>query len=128
ALGMACFMGFADIARELIQRGAKANFPDNTIPTSPLSMALRGKHIEVVRVLVEMGVNIPPGVQTGLSGQEIETARQVATQNAASGEHSHFIIEEIDMVGCYGTDTSVLEADVIRAARKMNDEKHAAKS
>ncbi|MDR1274794.1 MAG: hypothetical protein LBL72_00150, partial [Candidatus Accumulibacter sp.] len=39
ALGMACFMGFADIARELIQRGAKANFPDNTIPTSPLSMA-----------------------------------------------------------------------------------------
>jgi hypothetical protein len=121
-------MGFADIARELIQRGAKANFPDNTIPTSPLSMALRGKHIEVVRVLVEMGVNIPPGVQTGLSGQEIETARQVATQNAASGEHSHFIIEEIDMVGCYGTDTSVLEADVIRAARKMNDEKHAAKS
>ncbi|MDR1367766.1 MAG: ankyrin repeat domain-containing protein, partial [Candidatus Accumulibacter sp.] len=96
ALGMACFMGFSNIVRELIMRGAKANFPDNTIPTSPLSMALRGKHTEVVRTLVEMGVNIPPGIQTGLTEQEIEIARHVASKNAAaSGEGSHFVIEEI---------------------------------
>jgi hypothetical protein len=36
----------------------------------------------------------------------------------ASGEAPEF--EEIEMVRCYGTDTSVLDADMIRVARDMD--------
>lgn len=42
-LAMACFMGHAEIVRELAIRGAKVNFANNMEPTSPLSMALRGE-------------------------------------------------------------------------------------
>ena len=35
-LGIACFMGFVDIVRELAKRGAKVNLPDNSVQTSPL--------------------------------------------------------------------------------------------
>ena len=51
-LAIACFMGHADIVRELALRGAKINFKDNSTPTSPLSMALRGKKTEVIKVLI----------------------------------------------------------------------------
>ncbi|MDR2506473.1 MAG: ankyrin repeat domain-containing protein [Candidatus Accumulibacter sp.] len=127
-LGMACFMGFSDIVRELIQSGARANFPDNTIPTSPLSMAVRGKRTDVVRLLIEMGVDLPPGIETGLTEQEITIAHALALQNAASNAASgkkgnNLVVEEIDVIGCYGTDTQILEADVIRAAQRMNEEK-----
>ena len=127
-LGMACFMGFPDIVRELIRSGARANFPDNTIPTSPLSMAVRGKRAEVVRLLIEMGVDLPPGIETGLTEQEITIARALSIQNAASNAASgkkgnNLVVEEIDVIGCYGTDTEILEADVIRAAQRMNEEK-----
>lgn len=117
-LAVACFMGHADIARELILRGAKLNAPDNMAPTSPLSMALRGKRTEVVKMLVEMGLQVPPAANIGLSEQEIMMARLKGQQyRAASGGETE--VEEISMVGCYGTDTSVLEADVMRAARDM---------
>ena len=73
-LGVACFMGFADIVRELVSRGAKANLPDNSQPTSPLSMAVRGRRNEVVQVLIEMGAVVPPGMKTGLTEQEMMIA------------------------------------------------------
>ena len=36
-MGVACFMGFADIVRELFRRGARVNVEDNTASTSPTS-------------------------------------------------------------------------------------------
>ena len=39
-MGVACFMGFVDIVRLLAKRGGKVDFPDNTLPTSPLSLSL----------------------------------------------------------------------------------------
>ena len=126
-LGVACFMGFPDIVRELVRRGAKVNTADNSQPTSPLSMAIRGKRKEVLKVLIELGAEIPPGLNTGLSEQEILVARwrgqhyggatmARATESAADAPD----YEEIEMVRCYGTDTSVLDADLIRAARDMD--------
>jgi hypothetical protein len=124
-LGIACFMGHVDIVRELVARGAKANFPDNSEPTSPLSLAIRGHRTEVVRALIELGAEIPSGMQTGLSEQEVAIARLKALHAAAEAAKPTRsaedlpVFEEIEMVRCFGTDTAVLDADMVRAAREM---------
>lgn len=127
-LAMACFMGHSEIVRELAIRGAKVNFANNMEPTSPLSMALRGGRTEVIKVLIEFGVEIPNGVNTGLTDQELMLARWKAqhfgtSQSSGDGQNEAPVIEEIQMVGCYGTDTSVLEADVMRYARELGNKK-----
>ena len=122
-LAIACFMGHADIVRELVLRGAKVNLEDNNAPISPLSMALRGGRTEVVKTLIELGAEIPAGMQTGLNEHELMLARwkaqQIGTAQTGEIDDSLPVVEEIQMVGCYGTDTAVLEADVMRAAREM---------
>ena len=121
-MGVACFMGFADIVRELFRRGARVNVEDNTASTSPLSMALRGKRTEVVRTLLELGLKLPPGTQTGLSDNEVMLGQWKAHRDGHAVIEQHDaspVIEEIDVVRCVGTDTQVLEADVLRAARDM---------
>ena len=126
-LGIACFMGFPDIVRELVQRGAKVNTADNSQPTSPLSMAIRGNRTEVVKILIELGAEVPPNMETGLTKQEMMIARwrgqqygtKTVTPPVASDEQEP-VFEEIEMVRCYGTDTAVLDADMIRAAREMD--------
>jgi uncharacterized protein len=127
-LGIACFMGFPDIVRELVRRGAKVNIADNRDPTSPLSMAIRGGRTEVVHVLVELGVDIPEGTNTGLSEQEITAAKQKAlvagmlhSQRNADGGMP--VIEEIVMPRAFGTDTTVLEADIMRSVREAEEAK-----
>ena len=126
-LGIACFMGYADIVRELVARGARASFPDNSEPTSPLSLAIRGGKTEVVRALIELGAELPPGTQTGLSEQEVALARlkahHAATQTANTKHYPDDmeVFEEIEMVRAFGTDTGVLDADMIRAAREMGE-------
>lgn len=126
-LGVACFMGHVDIVRELITRGARANVGDNSQPTSPLSMAIRGRRTEVVKALIEMGAEVPPGMATGLTDQEMLIARwrgrhygATSSSDARDGDDDQPLFEEIEMVRCYGTDTSVLDADLIRAARDMD--------
>jgi ankyrin repeat protein len=118
-MGIACFLGFVDIVRELAARGASVNLPDNRLPTSPLSMAVRGGHCEVVRALIELGADVPDGMATGLSEQDVLVAQWKACRDSQDGEAAEALplVEEIDMVRCAGTDTQVLEADVLRAAR-----------
>jgi hypothetical protein len=64
-------------------------------------------------------------MQTGLTDQELMVARLKAQQYAASAAKTPASIEnlpefeEIEMVRCFGTDTGVLEADMMRAAREM---------
>lgn len=122
-LGIACFMGHADIVRELVKRGAKVNLPDNNDPTSPLSMAVRGKRTEIVKLLTELGALVPPGMETGLSAQDLAVARLIASsvESAEPGQplDNTTVIEEIVMPRAFGTDTMVLEADVLRAAKEM---------
>lgn len=131
-LGIACFMGFADIVRELVRRGARVNIADNRAPISPLSMAVRGGRKEIVKLLVELGVEIPAGMDSGLNEQELAQARYLARAYreagamGAAGEEP--IIEEIVMPKAFGTDTTVLEADVLRAVREAEEKKNAGKS
>lgn len=125
-LAMACFMGHAEIVRELAIRGAKVNFTDNREPKSPLSMAIRGGKTEVVKVLIELGTEVPAGLATGLTEQEFMLARWKAHHFGASTSGSNqdgidfSVDEEIQVLGCYGTDTSVLDADMRHAVETMS--------
>lgn len=127
-LGIACFMGFPDIVRELVRRGAKVNIADNREPISPLSMAIRGGRTEVVKLLVELGAEVPPGMSTGLSEQDLAQAQYLARvyrsiPGGAAAADEHPVIEEIVMPKAFGTDTTVLEADVLRAVREAEEQK-----
>lgn len=120
-MGIACFMGFVGIVRELAERGARVNLPDNRQPTSPLNMAIRGQRTEVVRTLIELGAKVPPGMVTGLSEQELLVAEWQAARRGGVAADSEILhaVEEIDMTRCMGTDTQVLELDMLRAARQQ---------
>lgn len=125
-LAMACFIGHAEIVRELALRGAKINFPDNRAASSPLSMAIRGKRPEVVKVLIELGAIVPAGMETGLTDQELMLAKWKAERFGTSApdaeptEPEFPDIEEIQVLSCYGTDTGVLDADIRRAVENMD--------
>ncbi|WP_301100905.1 ankyrin repeat domain-containing protein [Propionivibrio sp.] len=124
-LAMACFKGYAEIVRELAMRGAKVNFPDNLDPTSPLSVAILGGKTEVVKVLIEFGAIIPPGIKTGLSDHELKRAKLkaqhfVASKSPSSPVEANFdVIEEIQMIRAYGTDTDALDAEMRRAVQEI---------
>lgn len=124
-LAIACFMGHPEIVRELGIRGAKINFPDNREPKSPLSMAIRGGKTEVVKVLIELGAEVPPDIQTGLTDQELMVAKWKAQHFGASTSGAHPAgsafpeVEEIQVLSCYGTDTDVLNAEMRRAVEEM---------
>ena len=122
-LGIACFMGFVDIVRALAARGAKVNLPDNSIQTSPLNMAVRGGRTEVVRALIELGTELPDGFKVGLSDSEIFLAQLKAQRDGKATPRTLEVlacqpeVEEIQVLGCAGTDTQVLNADILRAIR-----------
>lgn len=118
-LGMACFLGYVDIVRELVSRGAQVNAADNAAVTAPLAMAVRGGHKEVMRTLVELGAVVPAGMRVGLSEQELKAAQWVAFRDghvkpddggaSVSGE-----VEEINFARPSHVDTQVLEAEALR--------------
>lgn len=120
-LAMACFLGYTDIVRELVRRGGKVNFADNSNTSSPLSMALRGNRREVVRLLIEdLGAIVPENMLERLDESERALVRgRVRSEQASSRMRSNSAVEEIDLVGCYGTDTVALEADVMHFARQI---------
>lgn len=124
-MGVACFMGFVDIVRELAARGAIVNLPDNSIPTSPLNMAIRGAKIEAVRALVELGADVPEGLKTGLSAHDLMLAQWKAHRDGkASAKTAEALgvepeFEEIEVLRCAGTDTQVLDAEMLRSVRDM---------
>lgn len=118
-LAMACFLGHTDIVHELVQRGAKVNLADNSAPISPLSMALRGQKRDVVRLLITLGATVPESMLGSLDESEQALARSLLKPAPVPRVRSCSAVEEINVVGCYGTDTVALEADVMRIAREM---------
>lgn len=122
AMGMACFFGHVAIVRELANRGAQVNLPDNRHPTSPLSMAVRGNKTEVVRTLIELGAEVPEGMKVGLTPQEITVAQWIAFRDGkakpeAAAVHANGpVVEEIQFSGLRHVDTQILEADMLREA------------
>jgi len=124
ALGLACSLGFVDIVRELVRRGASVNFPDNSSPTSPLSMAIRHGKREVTRTLIELGAIPPQGMATGLSPEEVSRAREKASGTNAGLTLDPVLsewlsdFEEITIEGRTGVDTQILEDEILRDARR----------
>jgi ankyrin repeat protein len=122
-LAMSCFLGHAEIVRELLLRGATVNFSDNSIPSSPLSMAVRAHRTEVIKVLIEYGAVIPEGMETGLHKDELMLARwkaqHLGVDKAAAVAGQNEPIEEIQVIGCYGTDTDILDAEMRRAIEAL---------
>lgn len=120
-------MGHAEIVRELAIRGAKLNFSDNSLPTSPLAMAVRAGKPEVVKVLIEHGAIVPAGMATGLRDDELMLARWKAQQFGAAGTgfpiDGETVIEEINVGRCYGTDTGILDAEMRRAVEEITRKK-----
>lgn len=119
-LGMACFLGHADIVRELVSRGAQVNAADNAAVTAPLAMAVRGGNKEVVRALVELGALVPTGMAVGLGEQELKAAQWIAFRDghgrqddAQAGISDE--VEEIHFARPSHVDTQVLEAEALRA-------------
>ncbi len=120
-MAIACFMGYADIVRELGIRGAKVNCADNRTRSSPLAMAVRGAKSEVVKVLIELGAELPPDMETGLSPAELTLAKWKALHlgvSVAKTAGAQPIVEEIEVRGCYGTDTGVLDAETLRLVQE----------
>jgi hypothetical protein len=122
-LAIASFLGHAEIVRELAIRGAVVNFGDNSLPNSPLSMAVRAGRTEAVKVLIEYGAAIPEGMETGLRKDELMLARWKAQHlgtgapNTGAGQDEG--VEEIRVDGCYGTDTDILNTDMRRAVEAL---------
>ena len=126
-LAIACFMGHAEIVRELIIRGATVNFSDNGVPNSPLSMAIRAGRTDVAKVLIEHGAVVPEGMETGLRKDELMLARwkaqHLGADKATAALDHGPVIEEIQVGGCYGTDTDVLNAEMRRAVESLSGKK-----
>ena len=121
AFVMACLMGHSEIVRELLIRGASVNSSNNNSSTSPLATAVRAKKTEVIKVLIEHGVEIPEGMETGLRKDELILAHWKAQHFGASrapGGFDESAIEVIQVLGgCYGTSTDVLDAEMKRAIK-----------
>lgn len=120
-IGLACFFGHLPVVRELVRRGALVNLADNRLPTSPLSMAIRGGRKEVVRLLVELGAVVPEAMPTGLTDHEITLARWVAVRDGHAqaeqpdpGAPHAAVVEEIMFNGLSNVDTQILEAEALR--------------
>lgn len=116
-LGFACYLGRVEIVREMFRRGALLNLPDNRLPTSPLAMAVRGRQKEMVRALVELGVEVPAGMEIGLTEHEITLACWIALRDGhrvAPADGAAAMVEEIVLAGYSGADTLTLEADALK--------------
>lgn len=81
ALRMACFLGHADIVRELLQRGADVHAPNAQGAGAPVRVALRCEHYVIVRLLVEHGAEIPHDLALPLNGADDRRQRRDRRQH-----------------------------------------------
>lgn len=134
-LRTACFEGDIAIIRELLRHGANPNAMAADGPGAPLRLALRSGHPEVAALLLQHGAEIPPGLDLPASVSELQgrppppadeatvprlpeaTAENTTAASAAEETHPYldFPIEEVDVNGCYGTDTNLLTMDLLRS-------------
>lgn len=122
-LGLACLMGHTQIIHELVARGASVHCADGNFQNSPMGMALRGNKIDSIRALIELGAEVPAGTHTGLSEYEITIAHLKAVRDGyckpedTSQEKLAKQYEEIHALPLMGTDTNILELDILRNLR-----------
>lgn len=78
-LRSACFHGHLPIVVELLKRGADIHALNYEGVGAPIRTAVRGGQPEIVRLLLEYGADLPPGIGLGLSHEEAFKAQLVAT-------------------------------------------------
>lgn len=78
-LRTACFHGHLGIVGELLKRGANVHAVSYEGVGAPVRAAVRGGRRDIVRLLLEHGAELPPGVNVGLRHEEIFQAQLVAT-------------------------------------------------
>jgi hypothetical protein len=85
-LAMASFLGYREIARELVRYGAPLNLPAGLADASPLAMSIKGKQAKTTRMLISLGALIPPGLDTLLTDEELNEAQDIARRRAAASK------------------------------------------
>jgi len=78
-LRSACFHGRLRIVVELLKRGANILAVSYEGVGAAVRAAVRGQQVETVRILLEHGAELPPGMSLGLSHEEVFRAQMVAT-------------------------------------------------
>lgn len=139
-LRTACFEGETAIVEELLRRGADINAPGADGHGMPIRLAARFKHRTIVEMLIAQGAEIPHGVSIDLPSPLIENFDLAAdaTPPAIIEEKVELApldiplddlaepvaieasppscpaIEKVEVKGCYGVDTNILNEDLLR--------------
>ena len=67
-LGLACFFGHADVAEYLLSTGAEVNVASrNRMRVMPIHSAVAGRHIGIVKTLLEHGADVNAAQQDGFA-------------------------------------------------------------
>lgn len=148
-LRMSSFLGHKDIVIELLRRGAQINAANRDGPGAPLRMATRGKRDEIVAILLKHGaqplvapvaapaaavppvpVAVPPAPVTtppvssragAAADFVLEPAQLAIDEPVAPVLPKEVDIEQLVITGCYGVDTNVLDAELLRASQSDLD-------
>lgn len=97
-LRSACFHGHVPIVVELLKRGADIHALNYEGIGAPVRTAVRGGQTEIVRLLLEHGADLPPGVSLGLSHEEVFKAQLVGAicQHSRLDESSDLADPQLD--------------------------------
>ncbi len=141
-LRMSSFLGHKDLVIELLRRGAQINAANRDGPGAPLRMATRGKRDEIVAILLKHGAQplaapvvspvaaVPPATVTvppvssragAAADFVLEPAQLAVDEPAAPVLPKDVEIEQLIITGCYGVDTNVLDAELLRASQSDLD-------
>ncbi len=132
-LRTACFEGNVAIVRELLNHGADINAIAGDGPNAPLRLAQRGKHQDIIALLLAHGAETTPAAtQTPLPRANIEAPTDThikfeETPSALPDNSIEFTrdepnatgdIEEINLTAGYGLDTNLLTLDLLRMSEE----------
>lgn len=136
-LRTACFEGNLAIVHELLKRGADINAIAGDGPGAPLRLAQRGKHQEIIALLLAhsvgaMPTNKPAPSPTANTEAPLLQPAEVPANEPVKADESPAVlpdnnieftryepdetvdIEEINLTAGYGVDTNLLTLDLLR--------------
>lgn len=146
-LRVACSLGHRILVLELLRRGAQVNTLSKDGPGGPLRMARRGKHDDIVALLIKYGAkHLEEASREEKPAMPVPepVIRHETSLVAPSPAESSFVldapafdipvptgapeevpvqheaepeVEHVLIAGCYGVDTSVLDGDLLRMSQ-----------
>lgn len=144
-LRVACSLGHRILVLELLRRGAQVNTLSKDGPAGPLRMAKRGKHDDIVALLIKYGAKpLEESPKEEKPATPAPAVRREVPQVVSPPAESSFVldapafdvpaskstpeevpvlpeaepeIEHVLIAGCYGVDTSVLDGDLLRMSQ-----------